>query len=106
MRDCFREHVTPERIVAAARALSVQPSTPERMDDDDTKSVESIMSLKPQDVIVDFSIMHYGMKDKNPLDFIKFYSKRNQNREYPVLMYDNHTSLRAHSAYLSRELQS
>lgn len=23
--------------------------------------------------------MHYGMKEKNPLDFVKFYSKRSSN---------------------------
>ncbi|KAF8905721.1 hypothetical protein CPB84DRAFT_1745279 [Gymnopilus junonius] len=28
------------------------------------------------DVIVDFSTMHYGMKDKNPVDSVRFYSKR------------------------------
>lgn len=73
MRDCFRNHVTPERIVAAARNLSPEPSTPEQTDDDES-------TLNTQDVVVDFSLMHYGMKEKNPLDFVKFYSKSNQNR--------------------------
>ena len=35
--------------------------------------------LEVKDVIVDFSTMHYGMKEKNPLDFVKFYSKRSPN---------------------------
>lgn len=33
--------------------------------------------LSEDDVIVDFSTMHYGMKEKNPLAYVKFYSKRN-----------------------------
>lgn len=37
-------------------------------------------ALTANDIIVDFSLMHYGMKEKNPLDFVKFYSKRNPNR--------------------------
>lgn len=73
MRDCFRKHVTAERIVAAAHNLSPEPSTPEQTDDDES-------TLNTQDVVVDFSLMHYGMKEKNPLDFVKFYSKSNQNR--------------------------
>jgi len=33
-------------------------------------------------VIVTFSTMHYGMKEKNPLDFVKFYSKNRPNQCY------------------------
>jgi len=32
--------------------------------------------LEEDDVIVDFCTMHYGMKDLNPLRFVKFYSKQ------------------------------
>ena len=38
--------------------------------------------LTTDNVIVDLVPLHYGMKAKNPLDFIKFYSKRNMNSEY------------------------
>jgi deoxynucleoside triphosphate triphosphohydrolase SAMHD1 len=42
--------------------------------------------LEVKHVIVDLSPMHYGMKDKNPLDFIKFYSKNFPDREIlPVI---------------------
>jgi len=35
--------------------------------------------LSAEDIIVDLSPMHYGMQEKNPLDFIKFYSKHRPN---------------------------
>jgi deoxynucleoside triphosphate triphosphohydrolase SAMHD1 len=68
------ELVTPERIVAAAKALPHAGAG-------DTTPVD-IDALTKDDVIADFSLIHYGMKEKNPLDFVKFYSKRNPNREY------------------------
>jgi len=62
-RMVLKEYITPALIVEAAKSLP------------DSSSVD-ISELEAQDVIVDFSTMHYGMKDKNPLDFVKFYSKR------------------------------
>ncbi|KIY52421.1 HD-domain/PDEase-like protein, partial [Fistulina hepatica ATCC 64428] len=59
----YKEHVTPARIATIAkRGLS----------QDDLQASDNI--------IVDFSPLHYGMKDKNPLDYIKFYSKNNPNK--------------------------
>ncbi|TFK33680.1 hypothetical protein BDQ12DRAFT_637222 [Crucibulum laeve] len=78
LRAVFREHITPEHIVEAANALSVGPSTPVTEDDLELKIPAPPLEVK--DVIVDFSTMHYGMKEKNPLDYIKFYSKRNPNQ--------------------------
>ncbi|KAJ7683566.1 hypothetical protein B0H17DRAFT_1205073 [Mycena rosella] len=68
-RDVFRERITRERIVEEARKLAAQART----DIDLTE-------LTPDSVIVDHALLHYGMKDKNPLDFVKFYSKRNFNK--------------------------
>lgn len=48
---------------------------PEIDDEDDEITLDDISDLTPDKVIVTFSTMHYGMKDKNPLDFVKFYSK-------------------------------
>ncbi|KAJ7032825.1 hypothetical protein C8F04DRAFT_1184777 [Mycena alexandri] len=52
-----------------------------------------LTDLTPDCVIVDHTTMHYGMKEKNPLDFVKFYSKRNfdkcaraQEGDYSMLM--------------------
>ncbi|KAJ7124520.1 hypothetical protein C8R44DRAFT_148982 [Mycena epipterygia] len=81
-RDIFREHITRERIVEEARRLAAQ----DRIDID-------LAALTPESVIVDFATMHYGMKEWNPLDFVKFYSKRNFNKcaraqkgDYSMLM--------------------
>ncbi|KAF8164734.1 hypothetical protein B0H34DRAFT_686383 [Crassisporium funariophilum] len=81
MRKIFRENVTPKRIVEAARALSVGHLTP-TVEDSDASSVSSTsnVTLEISDVIVDFATMHYGMKEKNPLDFVRFYSKRRPNQ--------------------------
>ena len=52
---------------------------PEIDDEDDEITLEDISDLTPNKVIVTFSTMHYGMKDRNPLDFVKFYSKNRPN---------------------------
>ncbi|KAJ8517378.1 hypothetical protein ONZ45_g5413 [Pleurotus djamor] len=68
-QNLFKEKVTPERIVEEAKKISLDP----------TEAVELMnaqANLKPEHVIVDFSPMHYGMKEKNPMDYVKFYSKR------------------------------
>lgn len=72
----MQQNVTRERIVAAAKALPRPPAS----SPGDATPVD-IDGLTKDDVIVDFSLLHYGMKDKNPLDFVKFYSKRNPNCE-------------------------
>ncbi|KAJ7983116.1 hypothetical protein DFH06DRAFT_1172457 [Mycena polygramma] len=81
-RHIFGEHITAERIVKEARRLAQEEGTEIDLTD-----------LTPDTVIVDLSTMHYGMKDKNPLDFVKFYSKRNFNKcaraqkgDYSMLM--------------------
>ncbi|KAH9936880.1 HD-domain/PDEase-like protein [Epithele typhae] len=40
---------------------------------------EDVAELSQDHVIVDFTARHHGMQDENPLDYIKFYSKRNPN---------------------------
>lgn len=88
--------MTSERIVEAAkrvagnRARAVADNDKHKNGDvadengeDDPAWIASVVdSLEAKDVIVDFSSMHYGMKDKNPLDFVKFYSKRNPNSAF------------------------
>ncbi|KAF9457401.1 hypothetical protein BDZ94DRAFT_233579 [Collybia nuda] len=66
--DFFKGFMTADRIVDEAKKIH------------DT-GVDA-GALTAHDVIVDFSVMHYGMKEKNPLDFVKFYSKRNPNQGY------------------------
>ncbi|KAF8994577.1 hypothetical protein BDQ17DRAFT_1251557 [Cyathus striatus] len=69
-RDYCKQNITAKRIVEEANKLPVTPP----VDGDDVEP------LTEEDVIVDFSTMHYGMKEKNPLEFVSFYSKRNPNK--------------------------
>ena len=71
MKPLFEKHITAARIMEACRALPVV-STP--ADDGD------FSSLQESDIIVNYSQMHFGMKEKNPLDFVRFYSKHDPNR--------------------------
>ncbi|KIM40306.1 hypothetical protein M413DRAFT_446483 [Hebeloma cylindrosporum] len=64
-REYFRLNVTSKAIVDAANALN--------------PAGEGSSALEEDDVRVDFPVMHYGMKEKNPLDFVRFYSKRTPN---------------------------
>ncbi|THH32180.1 hypothetical protein EUX98_g2013 [Antrodiella citrinella] len=67
----FKEQFTPERIVDAVKRHTFTEK--------DEITPENVAALSAKDIIVDLSPMHYGMKDKNPLDFVKFYSKRSPN---------------------------
>ena len=71
MRSLFLKHITPERIMEACRKMPIA-TTP--ADDGDSSS------LQESDIFVSFSTMHFGMKEKNPLDFVRFYSKHDPNR--------------------------
>ncbi|KAF8812642.1 HD-domain/PDEase-like protein [Phlegmacium glaucopus] len=75
MRSLFQKHITAARIVEACRALPTPTTT------EDGGSL-STTSLQESDVIVSFVLMHFGMKEKNPLDFIRFYSKQDYTRSY------------------------
>lgn len=55
----------------ACRALPIATTS---ADDGDS-------SLQESDIFVIFSLMHFGMKEKNPLDFVRFYSKHDPNRK-------------------------
>lgn len=55
------------------------------LDTDEQKvDKDTMKELGSKHVIVDLSPMHYGMGDKNPLEKVKFYSKRNPNCERPI----------------------
>ncbi|EPQ59809.1 HD-domain/PDEase-like protein [Gloeophyllum trabeum ATCC 11539] len=85
-KDICEQHITPEKIVEAAKNLTNSPSTPRPHSDVDIADSPrrdapfELDELTPGQVIVDLTKMHYGMKDKNPLDSIKFYSKNNPGR--------------------------
>jgi hypothetical protein len=83
-RELLEENITAAGIVSAAKELSVRVGRPAsgidpKIDDEDAIAAEGIEDLTPDKVIVTFCTMHYGMKDKNPLDFVKFYPKSRPN---------------------------
>ncbi|KAJ8697614.1 hypothetical protein PTI98_004400 [Pleurotus ostreatus] len=70
----FTNNVTPERIVAEAKKM------PRDQLHGDQEMMDALATLAPQHIIVDFSPMHYGMKEKNPMENVRFYSKREPNK--------------------------
>ncbi|KAJ7178109.1 hypothetical protein C8R46DRAFT_670080 [Mycena filopes] len=62
-RKLVKERITAAAIVEAAANL------PEPFDEDSTLVAE----LTEEHVMVDVTPIHWGMKDRNPLDFVKFY---------------------------------
>lgn len=71
-RDMVRDCITPATVVSFARNATLENGEDGNLDIDD---------LTEEHVIVDMASMHYGMQDKNPLDFVKFYSKNNPNSQ-------------------------
>jgi deoxynucleoside triphosphate triphosphohydrolase SAMHD1 len=48
-------------------------------------AAEGLERLVKEDIIVVYSPMHYGMKDLNPMKFIKFYTERDPTScKYPL----------------------
>lgn len=58
--------------------------------DDYTGPAVDIAKLNVNDVVVDLSVMHYGMKEKNPLKSVRFYSKNNRDsRSFHFALWDS-----------------
>ncbi|KAI0755994.1 hypothetical protein BC629DRAFT_1584576 [Irpex lacteus] len=76
LRGFFRERVTPASVVQAARRYAADHAEYGHVRLD----AAIVESLREEHVIVDVSEMHYGMKEKNPLRFVKFYSKKHPDR--------------------------
>lgn len=85
-RELLKDHITAAGIVAEAKrecsariGRSASRLDPEIDDEDNANTLEDIGDLTPDKVIVTFATMHYGMKDKSPLEFVKFYPKNRPN---------------------------
>lgn len=63
-----------------AEATRITPGS----DDLDVESEDNV-ELDCEDVIVDFSALHMGMKEKNPMERVRFYSKHNPNSTFGVV---------------------
>lgn len=73
--DLVRARITPESIVLTAKRYAA-----ENPFDSNVPDPAIVEALSAEHVIVDVAEMHYGMKEKNPLRFVKFYSKQHPNR--------------------------
>ncbi|KAI0303038.1 hypothetical protein BC826DRAFT_982978 [Russula brevipes] len=90
-RELLEDIITAAGIVKAAKQEAsarvgqrASGLDPEIDDEDDVITPDDISGLTPDQVIVTFSTMHYGMKDKNPLNSVKFYPKNRPNECYYV----------------------
>lgn len=76
-RKTYRQLVTEQHILECAHEAYDQLPKGDRKEMDLAWAADglSIDKLTVDDIVVEHCIMHYGMKEKNPLDFVKFYSK-------------------------------
>ncbi|KAF8341439.1 uncharacterized protein EI90DRAFT_1737823 [Cantharellus anzutake] len=72
-RDLWKPHVTPESVAREAA----------RFETDRGHESESLV-LNASDIIVDWATLHCGMKDKDPMQLVRFYSKQSRNRSFVV----------------------
>jgi deoxynucleoside triphosphate triphosphohydrolase SAMHD1 len=66
-KELWEKHLTPENI--AAEVVRNPPM----------EGIDGSQTLTADDVIVDWSILHMGLKEKNPMHYVKFYSKQQPN---------------------------
>ncbi|KAF9474605.1 hypothetical protein BDN70DRAFT_307702 [Pholiota conissans] len=78
LRDYYRKHLTPEHIAEAVNGSSEYPIL-NIQGHDISLSAGNPATLKASDVIVAFADAHHGMKNRNPMDFVRFYSKDKPN---------------------------
>lgn len=69
----LNEMFTPKLIVAKAQELCRESNSDEER--------QLGKTLKDSHVIVDISQLHFGMKEKNPLHAVRFYSKHDRTGE-------------------------
>ncbi|KAI0706868.1 hypothetical protein C8T65DRAFT_740425 [Cerioporus squamosus] len=73
---------TAESVVKAFKDLYAKRASLglEQKDGLDHVKPEDAADLRSEHVIIDLTERHHGMKNENPLDYMKFYSKHNPNR--------------------------
>jgi len=84
MIQTFKAEVTPKHIMQAVLQRQSTTDSPrlERSESSSTVSSLDDDPLEERDIEVDVAVMHYGMQDSNPVDKVKFYSKRCPKRKY------------------------
>jgi deoxynucleoside triphosphate triphosphohydrolase SAMHD1 len=66
-KELWEPHLTPENIAAEATRIPL------------VEGIDGAQTLKPEDIIVDWSTLHMGLKEKDPMQYVKFYSKQQPN---------------------------
>lgn len=69
----LRKFFNPEAIVSAAKL--------HKPENDEARA--ALEQLSTQHVIIDEAVLHYGMGNTNPIDKIRFYSKRKPQGMHP-----------------------
>ncbi|KAI0751780.1 hypothetical protein C8Q80DRAFT_1159278, partial [Daedaleopsis nitida] len=82
LKSALKATFTPESVVKAFKGLYASRAflSPEQAEGLDKVRPEDVADLDAAHVIIDFTERHHGMKNENPLDFMKFYSKHNPNQ--------------------------
>ncbi|KAF9507194.1 hypothetical protein BS47DRAFT_1398828 [Hydnum rufescens UP504] len=58
----WEPHLTPENIAAEAARIPL------------VEGIDGGQALSPEDIIVDWSTLHMGLKEKDPMQYVKFYT--------------------------------
>ncbi|RDX44748.1 HD-domain/PDEase-like protein [Lentinus brumalis] len=82
LKKQIRATFTAESVVKAFKDLYANRASlaPEQKEGLDNVKPEDAAELRAEHVIIDLTERHHGMKNENPLDYMKFYSKHNPNR--------------------------
>jgi hypothetical protein len=65
-----KENVTPQRVAEEIAKIDVSSTSEDGVD-----------QPTADDVVIDFCVMHFGKGNENPMQNVKFYSKRQPNGE-------------------------
>jgi hypothetical protein len=82
-KDAWESTLTVENILREANQIRDRLAL--SGDAHDANVAEFAQGLEPNDVIVDWSMLHMGMKDRDPMQLVRLYSKHKPNSEYPVI---------------------
>jgi hypothetical protein len=72
-KPALAEVVTAQKVAREANAI--------RLDIEGSKDGESVRDVRDSDVIIDWSYLHYGMKERDPIEQMLFYGKGSANSE-------------------------
>lgn len=71
-KQLWQPHLTPDAIAQEATMIPIE--------EDDEETV-----LNASDIILDWATLHFGMKDRDPMQLVQFYGKHSRNSEWHPL---------------------